>query len=264
MPQRSSPKRFHDISHLFLSKSGYHKSPREQHVEACVWLAVLNRSLNRAYLAAGTGVAFAQQQMHVSLLEIGRGLPNIGYYFARVPSAYIVPTLDETFVLSGRWNSSLVFVSAVALRYLSRFKLESDLDGFPHIIVEAFTYPIDTDERNFFIELAENTARISGCGECHRMAPDGLVIFGDGGDVTNILSTIRAFAPETQVFLAQYEGSTEIEATVHERIPMPVRLGTTMSRRMPPTETFFADLASTVLQVLSYRRKGIERNAFSG
>lgn len=233
-------------------------------MEACIWLAVLNRSLNRAYLAAGTGVAFARQQMHVTLLEIGRGLPNIGYYFARAPSAYIVPTLDETFVLSGKWNSSLVFVSAVALRYLSRFKLESDSDDSPHIIVEAFTYPIDTDEGNFFIELTESTARISGCCGRQSMAPDGLVIFGDGGGIESILSTIRAFAPETQVFLAQYEGSTGTESTVCERIPMPAHLGAAMSRRMPPTEAFFADLASSVLQILSYRRKGVARNALSG
>jgi hypothetical protein len=164
MPPRRTPKRLRDVSHLFLSKSGSFKFTEERSVEAVVWLAVTGRSLNRAYLASGIGTAFARLGMKVTLLELGEGLPNIGYYFTREPAEYLGATLDGRAVIYGVSESLISYAYAVQPEAFGHIQDTVSFPGYPHLIVVAFLCSDGACNGEWFKRLNGCSSRFSGQG----------------------------------------------------------------------------------------------------
>ena len=134
--QERRPRDLQDISHLFLSTGVSAQSaapPRALAVLACSdnapWRAFAAAGLARALEAAGTDV---------TLLEVGRSLPNAGFYFALEPSVYLRPALDPRAVVSGTPSGSLRFHYARDPGRLPLPPREGNVPGRARIVLFAF------------------------------------------------------------------------------------------------------------------------------
>jgi hypothetical protein len=264
MAQSKSPRQLRDVSHLFLSVAEPAGRDTDRRIEAIVWLAVLSPSLNRAHLAAGAAAAIGRQGITVSLLEVCTNLPNIGYYFAMDPADYIGSTLERSGITSGTWEDNVRFFFTGNPASFRFARDRSAPSRSPHVALAAFSHPADKVDVNFFFDLRKCLADFQEPGDPRTGIPDSIVVFrqDDGsGHGRKFMEWIRNLFPEAIIFLAEPKSSEDVVCGAAERITLPDDLRSSWTRRMPPGERFFSDLASGLLEVLSHRRRKALRDA---
>jgi hypothetical protein len=260
MLQGRAPKRLEDVSHLFLSKND---SEKNKGTEVTVWLAIEGDRLNRAHLAAGIARGLAVQRIHVTLLELGLGLPNVGYYFALEPAEYLVQVLDGSSVISGESGPYIRYSIAREPGGFTAGERSVTPAGSPHALLAAFSCPRPGSHREFFTELGCITSRRKGdLGDACAL-PDGLMLITDGRRPEFDETIIRFFAdanPRPVVFIARPGGRVPDDTDVDEVVALPPDISETWVKRVPPEGPFFNDFTESFLQVVSLRRR-TERNA---
>jgi len=267
MPERRSPRTLSDVSHLFLS--GTEHGPRAtQRSTVCVWIAVVGASLNRAHCAAGVAAAFARQGMCVSLLEVCRGLPNIGYYFGMEPAAYLAPTLGRSELVSGSWNGEIRFCFSADAAAFQRYHGEDLPPGAPHAIVVAFSYPPERAAARFLEGLHHATAAVSDEGSAlGQRSPDAVITAGcreDAGRARALTAGMRDAFPHAALFLLADDVNGERPGDADEVLAVPADLRGSWARRLPPVDQLFGELAAGLLQVVSRRRRRGSGHAANG
>ena len=265
MPGEDTAKRFDEVSHLFLSSRESQGTPSRPAAEVTLWLAVHGQSYNRALVAAGVAGAFSRLGVRCTLLEIGEGLPNAGYYFALEPGDYLAPTLDGSRAVAGRIDSHIRFVYARDAGGLKPFDTEEAGSDAPHVIVMAFRHSLEERNPISLSGVAAAAGRFSRdkAGNGWR-APDGVVVFVDARTAARnrgIDACFRIPYPEAVVFVAERKGAADTGGDVKETVLYPRELLREWGRRSPPADPFFTDLATRYLQVLSHRRRKGERHA---
>ncbi len=251
MPTRRKPRNLQDVSHLFLSR-GKEGVPRSGAVEAVLWLISIGEGSNRAFMASGCAAAAAAKDVHVTLLEIGGGLPNIGYYFALDPAEYAAASVDPSRLVTGDHGSNLRYVSSVRAEAVEPHGPEPVLHLSPRLLLMAF-------DEGFDHRIMED---IGGRWMPeHGGRPDAVCVFGDpsarveGG---TLLADVRKHQRGALILdLTTGAGSGEAD----ERLSVPERLVSSWRKRALPDDPYFDDVVSTVLQVLSHRRRRTEDHA---
>ena len=197
-------------------------------------------------------------------MEIGRGLPNAGYYFALEPRDYLAPTLDESQVVIGQVDSRLRFLYAIDPASLEPFHPGKAVSDAPHVIVIAFMYPPDermSPSLSAVEAVADRFAMLEAGGGGRK--PDGIVVFTDsctGACARAVNDSFRLPYPEAVLFVAERSPAEKAREEFAETVAYPCELLRIWGRRSPPAHPFFTDLATRYLQVLSHRRKrGVKR-----
>jgi hypothetical protein len=213
-------------------------------------------------MASGAATAFASEGMNVTLLEIGEGLPNIGYYFALDPGVYTAPTLDDSVVLSGAYGESMRYIYAARPDAMREWGAFSGEPAFPHMAISAFHLNRSTEPRSFLRTMQRCTARVT-IRDSAVNEPDVTVLFDDEGmsPPVDFLGLLDEINPGMIRFLAVRSGREAPSCNVDEYIRVPADIHASLARRNPPSGVFFSDLASSVLQKLSYRRKRMIQDA---
>ncbi len=265
MPGERTAKRFDEISHLFLSSPVRRDVPPVASAEVTLWLAVNGHAYNRALVAAGVAEAFSRIGVRCTLVEIGRGLPNVGYYFALEPRDYLAPTLDESRVVTGQVDSHIRFVYAIDPAFLEPFHPGKAVSEAPHVIVTAFRRPLDGRMPISLSAVAAVADRFAmlAAGDGGRK-PDGIVVFTDSctDDRARAIKTIFHLPyPEAVLFVAERRPVGGAVEDFTGALAYPCELLRVWGRRSPPAHPFFTDLATRYLQVLSHRRKGSVKHA---
>jgi hypothetical protein len=248
MPTREKPRNLQDVSHLFLSREKGSVRPGGT-VEAVLWLVPLGTGSNRAFMVSGCAAAAAAKGVRVTLLEIGAGLPNIGYYLALDPREYAAAGIDASRLVMGNHGPNLRYVSCTRAETLDRYDPEPVAGPSPHLLVIAFDEGIEH-------------AVIEGIGRRwmpgHGGRPDAVCAFGDP-DALNERRTLLAGVRKRQrdAFLLDLTtGSVEAGGgETDETLSVPERLVSSWRNRVLPEDPFFDDVVSNVLQVLSHRRR---------
>jgi hypothetical protein len=258
MPHQRSPRTLRDVSYLFLSggKSTAAREPRRS--EAVIWIAAVGSSVNRAHLAAGTAVACTKQGMHVSLMEVSRNLPNVGYYFGMEPADYLMPALDRSRLMSGVWGDGVRCCFSTKLSSFLRCSDEALQQGAPHAVVAAFSCPANAATARFFLELRVTAAALSDRKEKGECVPDCIIIAADGPNAARargLLSDLRETFPQAVVFLVASGSDCGLTIKADESLLLPMELRYSWARRMPPEDHFFSELVTNVFQILSFRRR---------
>jgi hypothetical protein len=254
MPTREKPRNLQDVSHLFLSR-GKSAERRGAAVEAVLWLISLGAGNNRAFISAGCAAAAAGKGVHVTLLEIGGGLPNIGYYFSLDPREYAVVSVDPSRLVTGKAGDYLQYVSCAATGPLERYEPPSCIVDAPRLLLVAFEYGIEN-------RIVEDIG--SRWMPDHGGRPDALCTFGaPGGRIERrtLLDGVRELHREAFLLDLAGDSAAERNGVADETLTVPERLVSSWFKKLPPEDPFFDDIVSTVLQVLSHRRRRMEDHA---
>lgn len=265
MPRKRLPRSLKDISSLFLSLNGNSSDRASRRpVEAVVWIAVLGRSINRAHLAIGMGKAFSGIGLSVTLLEVGRGLPNAGYYLALEPCDYLATTLDGPGVVRGEAGPGFEYYCAADPSSIRSGRSVAGEAERPHIVLTAFSIEPDALDEDYISEIARLSGRFCTTGRGEAPPPEAVVTcpgVGRGGPAQSFIEFLRRSYPDSFMVLAEEGDSPGPDSFPLERISLPRGLRRSWARRAAPSEPFFGGLASNLLQVLSLRRRKVSRGA---
>jgi hypothetical protein len=264
MPQSRSPRKLGDISHLYLSTVAAERAERPR-AEAVIWLGAVGGSVNRAHLAAGAAAAFARQGIFVTLLEVCRGLPSIGYYFGLEPADHLAPALERHRAVGGLWNDVVRFSTSADPRSLGGWRMAPVPATLPHVMVVACSLEGGARDEAFLSVLPGQTARLGGSADLDAGRPDAVILAGEGAEslaAARLPGRVRELFPEALVYeiLLRAERSGDGSA---EALEIPRSLVLSWPKRVPPSEPFFGDLASNLLQRLSQRRRKAADDAAS-
>jgi hypothetical protein len=264
MPQQRAPRTLRDVSHLFLSGGVSSSTRAARRSEALVWIIAVGRSVNRAHLAAGTASACVELGMCVSLIEMSRGLPNVGYYFGMEPADYLAPVVDRTALMSGTWEAGVQFYFSGVLSSLAPCLPGPTERQAPHVVLAACPCPPAGVEARFFDELSRVSTAFSDRVRGERLFPDCIIIAGGAAEASRasgLKSRLDAVSPQS-VFVSLSSGPDcrgSIEA--EERMTLPGDLRSTWARRTPPEHRFFGEMVASVFQILSLRRRRVVGHA---
>ena len=224
-------------------------------MEALLWLISPGGEGNRAFMAAGCAAAAAAKGVRVTLIEVGGGLPNIGYYFGLDPPEYAAAGPDHSRLLVGDHGPNLRYISCTRTGSLDRLNRDSSTVDSPHLLLVAFDGPGD------YRAMEDIGGRWL---PEHGGLPDALCLYG-GSEArreqgVSLAEVMRRNRDAYILNLAMEAGGAEgFEAD--ESIPVPDRLVSSWRRKSPPEDPFFDDVVSTLLQVLSHRRRRTEDHA---
>jgi len=265
MPQSKSPRKLGDISHLYLSTGASERRPERPRAEAVIWLACAGGSINRAHLASGTAAALARQGIFVTLLEVCRGLPSIGYYFGLEPTDYLAPALERRRAAGGLWNDAVRFSTSADPRSLGGWRQAEVPATLPHVMMVAFSLDGGARDETFLSALPGQTAHLGGPGKRDALRPDAVILAGETAEslaAARLPGRVRELFPEALLYeiLHRIERSSDGSA---EALEIPRSLVASWPKRVPPSEPFFGDLVSNLLQRLSQRRRNILNDAAS-
>jgi hypothetical protein len=265
MPGERTAKRLNDKSHLFLSSRKSSRTSAGTGVEAALWLVIADRTCNRAFIAAGVADAVSVLGVHCTLVELGRGLPNAGYYFALEPREYLAPTLDESRVVTGGINGRIRFVYAAGPDRLEQYGAERPPPDRPHVIILAFRHPGADAHETLFSAASSVTERFSSRESAGGgVSPDGIVLF-TGSSMEEregtVIVALRGAHPGAAFFTVRPDSRERTAGDAEEVLGYPRRLLREWGKRSPPIDPFFSDLATNCLQVFSHRRKKGAKNA---
>jgi hypothetical protein len=206
--------------------------------------------------------------MCVSLLEVCRGLPNIGYYFGMEPPAYLAPTLDRSELVIGVWNGEVRFCFSSDAAAFERYRGEDLPPGAPHAIVVAFSYPPERDAARFLEGLRGAAAAASDEGDAPgQRPPDAVIAAGCGesaGRARALTAGMRDAFPHAAIFLLGDDANAERPGDADEGLAVPADLRASWARRLPPVDQLFGELAAGLLQVVSQRRRRGSGHAANG
>ncbi len=254
MSDLRKPRKLHDVSHLFLSR-GRESAPTGSTAEALLWLISLGGEGNRAFMASGCAAAAAAKGIHVTLLEIAGGLPNIGYYFGLAPSEYAAVGVDPKRLVMGDNGPNLQFVLGARTESFGLSSPRFSKQRLPHLLLLAFDGGCEYSV-------------IEGIGgkwlPGHGGRPDAVCLFGGPEareEFGTVLTGVRERHADAYILDLSMGGSAAGAIGADENFSIPDRLASSWRKKSPPEDPFFDDVVSTVLQVLSHRRRGTEDHA---
>jgi hypothetical protein len=264
MPRSTSPRKLGDISHLYLSTTSSERLRERPRARAVVWLVAVEASVNRAHLASGLAVSFARQAIFVTLLEACRGLPGIGYYFGLDPSDYLALSLERRTAAGGLWNDAVRFSTSADPRFLGGFPMAPVPAAVPHVVTVACSLEGGARDGGFLSTLRDETARVCELEGEEAGRPDVVILAGERGESPAAAAgsrLVRGLFPETLLYGLAL--AVDRPCGADETLELPRSLASSWPKRVPPTEPFFGDLASNLLQRLSQRRKKAVNDAAS-
>ena len=224
-------------------------------VEAVLWLVPLGVGGNRAFMASGCAAAAAAKGVSVTLLEIGRGLPNIGYYFSLDPPEYAAASIDPSRLVTGSAGSCLQFVSCTGTEPLDRYDPRHGTVDSPHLFVIAFE-----DETEY--RIIEDIGR--RWMPSHGGHPDAVCAFGGPDDRIErqfFFDNVRKRHRDAFLLDLVNGSAAGKSGKADETLSVPECLVSSWCKRVVPEDPFFDDIVSNVLQVLSHRRRRAEGHA---
>jgi len=224
-------------------------------VEAVLWLVPLGAGSNRAFMASGCAAAAAAKGVSVTLLEIGRGLPNIGYYFSLDPQEYAAAGIDPSRLVKGDAGPNLQFFSCALTEALGPPVPRHLTARSPHLLVIAF-------EEGLGHQVIEDIGR--RWLPDHGGHPDAVCAFG-GADARierrTLFDDVRKRHRDAFLLDLVNGRSAGKSGVADETLSVPERLVSSWSKKLVPEDPFFDDVVSNVLQVLSHRRRRAEGHA---
>ncbi|OQX84659.1 MAG: hypothetical protein B6D63_04030 [Candidatus Latescibacteria bacterium 4484_7] len=262
MPSNEKTNPLGTVTRLFLSSKESKEKRRGENAEAVIWLAVSDGGMNRAYLTAGFAEAFSDHRLNVTLLELCSGLPNIGYYFALEPVQYLLSVVEKEHVVAGRWSERLGYLSARSTNVMIGYRNRMLPLNYPHMLFLSFTFPSSVPGHHSLFDVRRVTQAYTGLENEGAGIPDAVVAVGEGNDERTVefIENVREIFPDTlllQIATVEESGLESNEkGTIDAEgwaIPRSVCYGS--SRRVPPGDLLFSELAGNILQLLSFRRK---------
>jgi hypothetical protein len=211
--------------------------------------------VNRAHFAAGCSYALSVKGIGVSLLEFDSGLPNVRYYSGTDAREYLGPVLDEAKILTGRIDPDIEYTCCRSPESLVSHVMAENGVGSPHVFLAAFELS-GAASRSERLDLALK--------HCSRIAerdggPDATVIVSDAAALRPFLEAMALEPPDDLVFHVLCGDSGNEYRGIAEVIPIPTDIRSSWSARALPKDAFFDGLASNLLQLISHRRKALER-----
>ncbi|UCF05665.1 MAG: hypothetical protein JSV33_01100 [bacterium] len=234
------------------------RTSKEHGIEAVIWIAVTGRALSRAPLAAGIGTAFADANLCVTLLEVGAGLPNVGFYFALQPEEYLKPVLDQTSIVEGVAEKSIRFMYARSAGALDGFRPRFGPPTFPHVILLAVSSSGPVSCVETLRRLCEDVRPLPGTGSLGIDAPDGAVVFGDADSAAEwdcVMQHARKRNPQAALYLVGPPDAGTGGERIDEHLALPRDLTERWGHPMPASGPFFESLTTSILQLISSRRR---------
>jgi len=246
------PSELSNYIHLFLSGSDRKSVSGTVTAEHVIWLIFPEGSPFRALFASGVSSFIAARGSPVTLIEVGRGLPNSGYYFALDPDRYLIPWLDGGICINEMISPLLRFACATEVSLLEPFKDSFGLSASTHFIINAFSYsseretpsPESVAERSCIYSIRDNGSPAE---------PDALIVINwrPEEDIMQLLARVSEFAPDAIIFLAgDPDPGDEMVAGV-ERVPLPEMNEFKPEMRKPPSGGSFISFMNAVSQRIS-------------
>jgi hypothetical protein len=265
MPGEHAVKRLEEISHLFLSSRESNAGIPGGSIEAALWLVIADRECNRAFIAAGVAEALSTLGIRCTLLEIGKGLPNVGYYFALEPADYLAPTLNRSRVVAGLMDTRVRFAYAARPGLLEPCRENETASDAPHVIAAAFRCPRGDGVSPLLSGVAAASGRFSAREKTvDGREPDGIVVFVDScatGKGRDAVTSMRASYPDAALFIAARAPVERTPDGASADVSFPSDLHHEWGKRTPSKNLFFADIVTQYLQVVSNRRKKEKKRA---
>jgi len=261
MPTSKKLKSLEKVTKLYLSHTDSSINTRRvQQKRKCsvVWVIFYGNSINRAFFSAGLAFAMSRNGVSVSLVEVASTLPNIGYYFSLKPEDYLMLTVDETYIYSGRWSEKLEY--AFGRDYSALFKLRDRLfhSEAPHLLMLSFSVVGEFLSREDVFRMRRLCEHLVDDGQRHIGVPDLIVIVSNQDDISAtqvIIGSMRELF-DSSIFCHAVVNRGEVEdSTVVNSISIPYRNAMGDSMRIPPNDIRFQELAIGFLEIIGSKRK---------
>lgn len=246
------PSELRNYIHLFLSgrdKKSVSETVTAEHV---IWLIFPEGSPFRALFASGVSSFVAGRGSPVTLIEVGRSLPNSGYYFALDPDRYLIPWLDGGSCINEKISPLLRFACATEVSLLEPFKGSFGLSTSTHFIINAFSYSSERETPSPE-SIAERSCVYSIRDNGFRAEPDSLIVVNwrPEEDIGQLLARVREFAPDASIFLAGDPAPGDQMVTGVERVSLPEMNEFRPEMRKPPAGGSFISFMNAVSQRIS-------------
>ena len=221
-----------------------------------MWIVAAGRSANRAHLAAGVAAAFVRQGFAVSLCEIARNLPNVGYYFGLEPADYLATALDRRSLVTGTWNGSARFASSQTAASLERYDGAALQQGPPHAVIAAATSAA-RDVARVDASLESSLRVFSAREGAEGTRPDAILVASPADGWTQageLAEALRARHPES-LLLFLGRAAAARPGCADASFVFPSDLAPSLPRRSPPEAPLFSELVSYLVQHVGSRRR---------
>jgi len=254
------------VTKLYLSHGD--SSVSTHHVErkrkcSIVWVVFHSDSINRAFFSAGLASAMSKRGVSVALVEVASTLPNVGYYFSLKPEDYLMLTVDEKYIYSGRWSERLEF--AFGRDCSALFKLRDRLfhSEAPHLLMLSFSVVGDSLSREDVFYMRRLCEHLLDDDQDHIGVPDLIAIVSNKDDISAtqvVIGSMRELFDSSIFCHAVVNRGEGEDGIIADSIPIPYRSAMGDSRRIPPDDTRFQELAISFLEIIGTKRKK-ERDA---
>ncbi len=255
MPAERRPKNLHDVSHLFLSQGRKPEQYSPRTAGAYIWLVTQSGLINRAHFAAGCSIALADKGLGVILIDFDTTLPNVGYYFGLDASRYLRPVLDDCCVVTGSVQPGIEFACCRSPESLRGFSSDRAGKDAPSIVLAAFELSGAASDSDHIDAVQLQCGRIAG----REGGPDAVVAVADAEAAQPIIGLASDRSPNEPIFQVVCGAVSGRSPGAYETYPLPDGIRSSWSARSAPKNSFFDGLVSNVLQVISHRRKALER-----
>lgn len=230
--------------------------------EHAIWIVSTGFSPFRGLFSSGAASFISRRNNRVTLIEVGEGLPNSGYYFALDPQQYLLPAVDIEGCINKWISPSLRYACAGESGLLTPFSTGFRKTDRPHFLISAFTY---RGVEKF--SVLERTANQTSCFCCidrsSSFMPDVFLVINSGSDTSaeHLLREIAEFAPDTPIL---WTGGALPESTPDldiEEVAPPEINGLGMDSRRPPDSGSFLSFMNGISQKVSMAIKENRKTA---
>ena len=211
--------------------------------------------VNRAHFAAGCSYAMSVKGIAVSLLEFDSGLPNVCYYSGLEAREYLGLVLAGSETLKGRIDPGIRYTCCRIPESLgSHFTAEIE-QGSPHVFLTVLELSGAASRADHVDSILKHSSRMAA----RDGGPDATIIVSDASALGPFLEAMELEPPDDLVFHVICGDSSDEHGGIAETIPMPAHIRSSWGARALPKDAFFDGLASNLLQLISHRRKALER-----
>ncbi|MFO7914354.1 MAG: hypothetical protein R6U43_01520 [Candidatus Krumholzibacteriales bacterium] len=246
------PSELSNYIHLFLSGGDRERVSGTAFPEYVIWLIFPEGSPSRALFASGISSFIAGRSSPVTLIEVGKGLPNSGYYFALDPGRYLMPWVDRGTCINEMISPLLRFACSTESSFLKPFEDSFIFSSAPHFIINAFSYSSGREPAPLE-SIAERSSMYSLRNKSSCADPDALIIINrrPEEDAGHLLKRIKEFVPAASIFVAGRPGPDDDRVAGIETIPLPEMKEFKPEMKKPPSGGSFISFMNEVLQRIS-------------
>lgn len=256
------PRELSRYIHLFLSEKDEKREGGSVPSEHAIWVVFTGFSPFRGLFSSGIASFISRRKNLVTLIEVGEGLPNSGYYFALDPRQYLLPAVDIEGCINKWISPSLRYACAGKSGFLNPFSTCFRKTDRPHFIISAFNYP-GMEEKPVLKRTADQISFFSCIDHSSLFMPDVFLVINSGSNTPaeRLLRQIAEFAPDTPI-LWTGEGLSESAPDLDiEEVAPPEIKGLGMDSRRPPDSGSFLSFMNTISQKISMAIKKNRKTA---